>query len=163
MRHLIGIALLLCTLQAWAADITVSDARARATAPGQDTGSIEFSILSKRAAKLVAAASPVADGVEIHSMTHENGKMVMRPVDAIDLPAGRKVNVSESYHVMLTGLKHPLKAGERVPFSLTVEFPGKHKMTVKAKAEVQPLSDGRSMENMHDMGDMHGMEGMKGM
>lgn len=135
--------------------VTVDDAWARATAPGQDSGAVQFSIASKKAAKLAAIASPVAGAVELHRMTHENGKMEMRAVEFLALPAGKVVDLEKSgYHVMLINLKQPLKAGDRVPLTLTIEFANKHKATVEVKAEV--MEPGAS----HDM---HGMEGMPGM
>ena len=150
----------LLAMSAAAADlgITVSDAWGRATAPGQDSGSIQFSITSNKAAKLVAIASPAAGAVEIHSMTHENGKMKMRAVEFINLPAGKAVDLGKSgNHLMLLNLKQPLKAGDSVPLTLTVEFADKHKVTVDAKAEIRPLT---GSHDMHDMGDMHDMKGM---
>lgn len=147
----------LLTISAMAADtgVTVSDAWGRATAPGQDSGSIQLSVTSNKAAKLVAITSPLAGAVEIHSMTHENGKMKMRAVESIVLPAGKVVDLGKSgNHVMLLNLKQPLKAGNSVPLSLTVEFADKHKATVDAKAEIKPQG---ASHDMHDMSDMKGM------
>jgi len=161
MRQIIMlVAGVLCAMSAAAADsgIAVSEAWARATVPGQDSGSVQFSIVSKKEAKLVSIASPVAGAVEIHSMTHENGKMKMRAVEFIALPAGKAVDLGKSgSHVMLLNLKQPLKAGDSVPMTLTIEFADKHRSTVDAKAEVK--SQGAS-HDMHDMGDMHDMKGM---
>jgi hypothetical protein len=150
----------LLTMSAAAADlgITVSDAWGRATAPGQDSGSVQFSITSKKKAKLVAISSPAAGAVEIHSMVHEDGKMKMRAVESLPLPAGKAVDLGKGgNHVMLLNLKQPLKAGDSVPLTLTIEFADKHKANVDAKAEIRPM-DGS--HNMHDMGDMHDMKGM---
>ena len=160
MRQLIGFLLvILCSLSAAAAqDLVVSGAWARATAPGQDSGSLLFSITSKKASKLVAASSPVADTVEFHSMTHENGMMEMRAVDSIDLPAGKTIDLAASgKHVMLTGLKQPLKAGNSVPFTLTVQYADKSKATVKANAEIRSLTASGDTHRQHDMQDMPGM------
>ena len=116
---------------------------------------MQFSITSKKEAKLLSISSPAASSVEIHSMVHENGKMKMRSVDSIALPAGKSVDLGKSgNHVMLLNLKQPLKTGESVPLKLTIEFADKHKANVDAKAEIKPL--GAS----HDMGDMHDMKGM---
>jgi len=144
----------LLTMSAAATDlgITVSDAWGRATAPGQDSGSVQFSITSKKDAKLVAITSPAAGSVEIHSMAHEDGKMKMRAVESLILPAGKAVDLEKSgNHVMLLNLKQPLKAGDSVPLTLTIEFADKHKATVDAKAEIRPMTES------HDMHDMKGM------
>jgi copper(I)-binding protein len=160
MRYLTGIILLLSTLSAWAAgDVTINGAWARPTAPGQDSGSIQFSITSKQAAKLVAISAPVAGSVEMHSMTHEGGKMKMRAVESIALPAGKEIDLGKSgNHIMLLNLKQPLKAGDSVPFTLTVQFADKRKTSVDAKAEVRTQGtshDMHDMKGMDDMGDMH--------
>jgi copper(I)-binding protein len=150
----------LLSMSAAAADlgVVVSDAWGRATAPGQDSGSVQFSITSNKEAKLVAITSPAASAVEIHSMVHEDGKMKMRAVESIALPAGKAVDLGKSgNHVMLLNLKQPLKAGDSVPLTLTIEFADKHKATVDAKAEIRPQG---ASHDMHDMGDMHGMKGM---
>ncbi len=140
MRYAIAIAALLCAAQAWAGDVVVSGAWTRATAPGQEGASMQFSIISKQEAQLVEISSPVAGAVEIHSMTHDNGVMKMHAIEFLPLPAGKAVDLGASgSHVMLLNLKHPLKAGENVPFTVTVQFADKHKATVKAKAEVKPL------------------------
>ena len=154
---------LLLSLSAVSADsgITVSDAWARATAPGQDSGSIQFSITSKRAAKLVAIASPAAAAVEIHSMVHENGKMKMRAVEFLYLPAGKEVNLGKSgQHVMLLNLKQALKAGDSVPFTLTVQFADKREVHVNTKAEVRQPGAGHDRHDMEDTNNMPGMGDM---
>lgn len=160
MRQIITlVAGALLTMSAVAADlgITVSDAWARATAPGQDSGSVQFFIISKKEAKLVAITSPAAGTVEIHSMAHEDGKMKMRAIESITLPADKAVDLGKSgIHVMLLNLKQPLKPGDSVPLTLTIEFADKHKTTVDAKAEIRPIT---GVHEMHDMGDMKGMQG----
>jgi len=42
-----------------------------------------------------------------------------------------------SYHVMLMGLKAPIKAGETVPLTLTVEGEDKQRTAVEIKAEAR--------------------------
>jgi hypothetical protein len=88
----------------------------------------------------------------MHSMVHDGGMMKMREVKAISLPAGKRVNLGDSgYHLMLIGLKAPLKAGDSVPLMLKVELADKRTVTVEAKAEVKPLTEGRPA----GMGEMH--------
>lgn len=150
MRYAIAIAALLCAAQAWAGDVAVSGAWARATAPGQESAAMQFSITSKQEAQLVAISSPVAGAVEMHSMTHDNGVMKMHAIEFLPLPAGKEVDLGASgIHVMLLNLKHPLKAGESIPFTVTVQFAGKHKATVKTNAEVKPLTDGHDGHEHH--------------
>lgn len=141
MRYAIAMTALLYAAQAWAGDVVVSDAWVRATMPGQEAAALQFSITSQKEAQLVAISSPVAKNVEIHNMTHENGVMKMRAIESLTLPAGKAVDLSTGgNHVMLNSLKHPLKAGENVPFTVTVQFADKRKATVRTRAEVKPQS-----------------------
>jgi len=136
------LAALLFSASIFAGDIQVEDAWARATAPGQDTASVDLTITSVQAAQLVGGSSTVCKTVELHSMTmaHDSGMMKMREVPSINLPAGKHVNLSESgYHLMLTGLKTPLKAGDFVPLTLDIKV-SNHTVKVEAKAEVRPLT-----------------------
>ena len=162
MRQFIGfLAGALFSLSAVAAqDVAVSGAWLRATAPGQDSAAVSMHITSSRDARLVGVSSPVAKHAAIHTMKHENGMMVMREVDALALPAKQQVTLGSGDHIMLTGLKRPLKAGDSVPLKLTVEFSGKHRETIAVHARVRPLTASGDEQDMHDMQDMPGMGGM---
>lgn len=141
---------LLASFASHAADIEVSAAWARATAPGQDSAMVDLTITSKQAASLVGIASPAAGSVELHSMTHENGMMKMREVKSIELPAGKSVDLGQSgYHLMLNGLKAPLKAGENVPLTLSIKVPNKGVVKVEARAEVKPLLGTAPLQDEH--------------
>ncbi len=152
-----GVALMVFAAQAFAADVAVTDASVRATAPGQDSAAVSMHIRARKDAKLVAVSTSAAERVEIHIMKHENGMMEMRAVDTLALPANQDVALGSGSHLMLVGLKRPLKAGERVSLSLTVEFADKHTEVIKVVAPVKPMGHGG------DTG-MSGMDGqdMKG-
>ena len=141
MRYMVAIAALLCAVQAWAGEVKVSDAWARATAPGQTSAVVQFSIISQEDAWLLAISSPVAGAVEMHSMTHENDVMKMRPIHLLPLPAGKQVELGSGKHVMLLNLKQPLKEGDSIPLTLTVQFTDKHKESIKIKAMVRSLTE----------------------
>ena len=141
---------LLLSASVYAADIQVEGAWARATAPGQDSGMIDLSITSKQAASLVGVSSPAAGSVALHSMTHEGGMMKMNEVKSIELPAGKPVVLGLSgYHLMLNGLKAPLKAGESVPFTLNIKVVNKGVVKIEAKAEVKPLTGTAPKQDEH--------------
>lgn len=143
------LAALLLSASVHAGDIRVEGAWARATAPGQDAGMADLTLTSKQAATLVAVSSTVSNSVEMHSMTHEGGMMKMREVKAIALPAGQRVNLGDSgYHLMLIGLKAPLKAGDSVPLTLKVEVAGKV-ASVEAKAEIRAMGGGQHGHHGH--------------
>jgi copper(I)-binding protein len=69
---------------------------------------------------LVAIASPVAAKVEVHRSSMAGGVSRMDRVQALAIPAGGEVVFAPGgYHLMLVGLKGPLKAGQRFPATLT--------------------------------------------
>lgn len=75
--------------------------------------------------RLTAVATPVADRAELHTHVMEKGIMKMRPVSHVEIPAGENVRFEPgALHVMLMGLKQPLKAGERVPLTLSFQKAG---------------------------------------
>jgi copper(I)-binding protein len=134
-------AALLMSANVYAGDIQVENAWARATAPGQDAASVDMTITSKHAATLVGVSSRVAKTGQLHSMAMEGGMMRMREVEGIVLPAGKAVSLGESgYHLMLSGLKAPLKEGETVPLMLSIRVGKKRVVQVKAGAEVSSLT-----------------------
>ena len=150
MHYAIAIVMLFCATQAWAENVVVSDASVRATAPGQESAAIRFSITSKKEARLMAIVSPVAGAVEIHSMTHDNGVMKMRAIEFLPLPAGKMVKLGSSgNHVMLLNLKNPLKAGDFVPLTITVEFADKHKEKINVNAEIKSLTASSNEQEHH--------------
>jgi len=150
MRYAIAIVMLFCAGQAWAENVVVSDASVRATAPGQESAAIRFSITSKKEARLVEISSPVAGAVEIHSMTHDNGVMKMRAIEFLSLPAGKMVKLGVSgNHVMLLNLKNQLKAGDNVPLTITVEFADKRKEKINVNAEVKSLAASSNEHEHH--------------
>lgn len=135
------LAALLLSASVRAGDIQVEAAWSRATVPGQDAASADMSITSKQPASLVGVSSPASKAVEIHYMTQDRGLMKMREVKSIELPPGKRVDLGASgYHLMLVGLKAPLKAGKSIPFTLTIKEANGHAVKVKINAEVKPLT-----------------------
>lgn len=148
------VAALLVSFASYAGDIEISGVWTRATAPGQDQAGVDLSITSKQPAILVGVSSPACKAVELHSMTTEGGMMRMREVKAIELPAGKRVNLSESgYHLMLNGLKAPLKEGETVPLTLNIKVGKQGVVKVETKAEVKSLT--ATEAESHDDEHMH--------
>jgi copper(I)-binding protein len=134
------LASMLLSASVFANDILVENAWARATAPGQDTAGVDLTISSKQAATLVGASSAVCKSIELHSMTMTSGMMKMREVPSITLPAGKRVNLGENgFHLMLIGLKAPLRAGDSVPLTLDIKVSNRT-VNIEAKAEVKPLT-----------------------
>lgn len=97
--------------------------------------------------KLIKAASPVAESVELHTHVKEGEVMRMRPVDGIDIAAGGRTALEPgSYHVMLIGLKQPLKEGATFPLTLTFEKAGTVTIAVPV---VKPGANAGAAEHKH--------------
>ena len=121
------------------AEVTVKDAWVRGTVPAQTTTGAFMTLTSTADAKLVGAASPVAKTVEIHESMVHGGHAMMHEVENVALPAGKPVSLKPGgHHVMMMGLAKPLKAGDIVPLTLTIEEKGK-RSTLEVKAAVRPL------------------------
>ena len=76
--------------------------------------------------KIVAASSPLAERVEMHTHSMTDGVMRMRKVEAIDLvPKGHTELKPGGLHLMIFGLKEQLKKGQVIPVTLTLKTAGK--------------------------------------
>ncbi|WP_439577343.1 copper chaperone PCu(A)C [Elioraea sp.] len=85
--------------------------------------------------RLVSAASPVAQTVELHAHLHDGGVMRMRPVAGIEVHPGEpSVLAPGGLHVMLIGLMRDLRRGETIRLSLTFEKAGKVEVEVPVLA-----------------------------
>lgn len=136
----VGLVALFCAASVSAEEVKVTDAWARATAPGQDSASVQMVITSNKAGALVAADSAIARTVELHTMVMDGNMMKMRAIAELPLPAKTAVSLgADGNHIMLIGLKKPLKAGDNVALALTIKFADGSKTTVKTQALVRPL------------------------
>jgi copper(I)-binding protein len=123
------------------AQTTVKDAWVRGTVAQQKASGAFMHITSASGGKLVSVSSPVAGVAEIHEMAMDGNVMKMRAVPALELPAGKAVELKPGgYHVMLLDLKQQLKNGDSVPLSLVVEGKDGKRETVEIKAPVKPLA-----------------------
>ena len=117
------------------AQVTVADAWVRTTVAQQTTSAAYMTITAAHGGKLVEASSPVAASAEVHEMKMAGDMMKMRAVDTLALPAGKPVELKPNgFHMMLMGLKAPLKAGDVVPIKLVVEDAKGKRRTVDVKA-----------------------------
>jgi len=138
LKLLALIAALSVTGSAWSADLTVSAAWSRATAPTAPTGAIFLTITNAEAVedRLISAACAAAEVVELHTHTKDDqGVMRMRPVPAITVPANGSAELKPGAdHVMLIGLKKPLVAGEKLELTLTFANAGAIPVLAKIQA-----------------------------
>ena len=121
-----------------AGDLVISQAWSRATPGGAKVAGGFLTIENKgsSADRLVSGTADIAGKIEIHEMSMDNGVMKMRPLDkGLPIEPGKTVTLMPgSYHIMLMGLQHPLKAGDSFPLTLTFEHAKPITTTVKVEA-----------------------------
>jgi len=119
-------------------ELKVFDVWARTTVPGASVSAAYMHIKSAKPMKLVKAESSVAGMTEIHQMSMKDGVMNMSAVDAVDIPAGKLIDLKPGgLHVMLMQLKQPIKKGDEVPLKLTFEDAAKKTIVLDVKAKAQ--------------------------
>ena len=124
------------------AQVSVTEPWVRATVPQQKATGFFAQLRAPRGARLVAATSPLAATVEVHEMRMQGDNVMrMRPVAALPLPAGERVELKPGgYHVMLMDLKQQAKPGERVAVTLVFEDTASGKReSVEVQAPVRAL------------------------
>lgn len=137
-----------------AGDIYVDHPYARATVAGQTSGGAYLTLENKGSAAdtLIAARSPAASSVEIHtmSMTADN-VMRMREVGSLEIKSKEKITMQpgNGYHIMLIGLKAPLKAGDKLPLTLTFKNAGKLETAIIVEDSKKKTEDAGKMEHHH--------------
>ena len=137
MRVLAALSLGMLPALAIAGDVpAVTQAWARATAPGVDVGAVYMTIDGgAKSDKLVSASTARAAMVHLHTVEESGGVAKMRPVDGVDVPAGKRVLLApKGTHVMLMGLAQPLVAGETFPLNLRFAKAGELTVSVAVRA-----------------------------
>lgn len=120
--------------------VEISGVWARATPPGQDVGAAYMNLKSDRTVQLIGAVTPIADSVEFHEMSMNNGVMKMRMLETMPLPAGKIVKLTPGgFHLMLFDLKKQLIPGKSFEIELTLKDAKgktrKQKISVPVKAD----------------------------
>jgi periplasmic copper chaperone A len=100
--------------------------------------------------RLVGAASPMAVRADFHEMAMKDGVMTMRPLAAIDIPAGGTVALApDGLHIMFTELAGNLTQGGTMPVTLTFAKAG----TVAASLQILAIG-AKGPPDTIDMGGM---------
>jgi len=137
-------------------NITVQSIWARATPPGARSGAVYLTLRNQGTAddQLTGATTPVAAEAGLHAEIMEHGVMEMRPLASVDIAPGGTASLKPGgNHIMLMGLKRPLRRGDRIPLTLTFA----HAPPLTVQVEVarigasEPDAGGRSdtMKDMH--------------
>lgn len=154
----ISVSLLMCGLALAhdyrAGDIHIDHPYARATMPGQTSGSAYLTLENKgkQGDELISARSPAAQSVEIHTMSMTaNHVMRMREVSGIELKPQEKIVMQpgDGYHLMLLGLKASLKAGDQLPLTLTFKKAGKVETSIYVEENKAKNADAKQAEHHH--------------
>jgi copper(I)-binding protein len=116
--------------------IVIGHPYARATVPGQPTGGAYLRFENAGPTdKLVSVKAAVSKSIELHTSHMEGDVMQMREVDAIELPSNKSVVLEPGgTHIMLVGLKAPLKEGDHFPMTLKFEKAGEVTVDVVVQA-----------------------------
>jgi hypothetical protein len=106
--------------------------------------------------RLLGATTPLANKVQFHKETEENGVSRMRQEDAIGLAPGTKIVFKPGeMHMMIVGLKQPLEQGKT--FSLTLQFEKAGSIAVAV-----PIQGIGAMQHDGMGSTMHGPDSMMG-
>ena len=79
------------------------------------------------------ASTGMANQVQLHFMGMQGDVMKMNEVAAIDLPSGKTVELKPgSYHLMILGVKAPIKPGDNLKMKLKFQKAGELAMVFPA-------------------------------
>ncbi len=161
-------AAILLAAPAWAdsSGIKVDQVWARATPGNAKSGAIYLTVTNTGTTPDTlegVASTPAAEHADLHEMKMTNNVMEMRPVKSVTIDPGKSVVLEPGgYHLMLTGLKGPLKEGQTVPLTLTFDHAGKQEVTASvAKVGAMHAGElsgaGPAPAMSHDTSSMPGM------
>src|SRR5258707_963085 len=132
--------------------IVVEQPWARATPAGAKTGAVYVTLINNGSTgdRLLGATTPAADKVQFHSASEENGVSRMREMRAVEVPPGARVSLNPGgMHIMVGGLKQPLKEGKIFPVTLAFEKGGKEDVSVPI-AKVGAMQHGDMSPTAHE-------------
>lgn len=129
--------------------ISVEHPWARATPTGARTAAAYVRIVNHGSTvdRLVAASTPLAEKVQFHQESDDNGVMRMRELPRVDIgPHAAFTFKPGGTHIMMVGLRQQLKEGQTFLLTLQFEKAGKIELQV-------PIAKAGAMED----DDMSGM------
>jgi copper(I)-binding protein len=134
-------AILALTPGVLASDVMVKEAFARASAvPTAKAGTV-YMTLTNNSAKvdhLLSVTTATSDTAQLHESVEKDGVTTMKPVESLEISAGGTVELKPGgTHIMLTGLKAPLKKGDMIMLELKFEQAG----TVEVMAHVGDVAE----------------------
>ncbi|APW42907.1 copper chaperone PCu(A)C [Rhodoferax saidenbachensis] len=101
------------------AQVIATEAWVRPSDPNERSAPVYMRLLSPKDTKLISARSTSAEAVEVHEMDLDTGGKAMHSVVDLQLQAGKTLELkSDGYHLMLTDIKKPIRAGFEVQITL---------------------------------------------
>jgi copper(I)-binding protein len=123
------------------APVTVAGAWARASVQGQRSSGAFMTLTASEPLTLVGVTTPAAGLAQVHEMKMDGDVMRMRPVQVLDLPAHKPVQLSPGgYHLMLQDLKAPLKPDTTIPITLAFRTAGGEQRQLALQVPVSVLA-----------------------
>ena len=104
--------------------LTVKGGWARASTPGAKNGAAYVTIMNHgmKSDALIGVVSDVSAKVELHSHKNDGGVMRMRQIVSVPVPAHSVAELKPGGdHIMLMGLKRPLKVGDHIMLRLSFQ------------------------------------------
>ena len=124
-HHLLAFAVFALCPALSLAQIKIEGAWARPTVKGQQGGGGYMAVTSATGDRLLGGSTTLSQRFELHTMSMKGDVMEMRQMEAVDLPAGKKIEFKPGgMHLMFSGLKQPLALGSKVPVTLKFEKAG---------------------------------------
>ena len=128
---------------ALAQDIMIMNAIAAPSPTTQSkTGAVYMSIMNmgKQNDDLLSISTPVATSAMLHESKDENGVMKMEMLDQLEIPAGEAIDIQPGHmHIMLMGLKAPLKIGDHLMLNMVFKVSGNISVdTIVGKTDDMP-------------------------
>jgi periplasmic copper chaperone A len=121
-------------------ELSIEHPYANSTPAGAKNGAAYFKAINnggKLADRLISAKTTIANSTELHTMKMDGNIMRMREVPGIDLPANGQIlfgqGTENGYHIMLMGLKDPLKEGDKFKLNLKFEKAGEVEVEVRVQ------------------------------
>ncbi|MEM8687303.1 MAG: copper chaperone PCu(A)C [Pseudomonadota bacterium] len=132
--------------------VMIKDTWARVTLQSRPAAAyMQIHNMGETADKIVAASSPLAERVELHTHSMDEGVMRMRKVEEIAVPAKGQTELKPGgLHLMIFGLKREIKKGEMLPLKLTLQEAGEVEIMAKVGAKA-----GGSDHSGHDHNHSH--------
>lgn len=135
------LAFLLFAAKGWAGELAVIEGYApKSLTPTTSSAAVYFTISNSGAAdRIVSISTPAAATAMIHESRIIDGIASMDMLEGVDVPAGGTVKMEQGgLHVMLMGLKAPLKEGETLALDVVFEKAGVLKIDLPVTGLVKP-------------------------